>query len=166
MGKNVQQSVANRMRNTQNAKTVNIGTLPEVEVKNDSGSPIPVNGTVTLGAGSSTIGTMNIGTVPATGNALPVNTRNSMTLTNRSGTITTGGTAQNPVSANTGRKYLIIQNVSTGDLWVGIGVTAVQNQPSIKISPSEKFIFSEYVPTVLISIIGATTGQAFTIWEG
>jgi hypothetical protein len=32
--------------------TVNIGTMPEVEIKNDSGNPIPVNGTVTANAGT------------------------------------------------------------------------------------------------------------------
>jgi hypothetical protein len=47
--------------------TVNIGTIPEVEIKNDSGNPIPVNGTV------------NIGTIPEveikndSGNPIPVN---------------------------------------------------------------------------------------------
>lgn len=32
--------------------SVNIGTMPEVEIKNDSANPIPVNGTVTANAGT------------------------------------------------------------------------------------------------------------------
>lgn len=33
--------------------TVNIGTIPEIEIKNDSGNPVPVNGTVTANQGTS-----------------------------------------------------------------------------------------------------------------
>lgn len=44
--------------------TVNIGTMPEVEIKNDSGNPIPVNGTVTITDGSGPV-TVD-GTVSAT----------------------------------------------------------------------------------------------------
>ena len=33
--------------------TVNIGTMPEVEIKNDSGNPVPVSGTITANQGTS-----------------------------------------------------------------------------------------------------------------
>lgn len=33
--------------------SVNIGTMPEVEIKNDSGNPVPINGTVTSNQGTS-----------------------------------------------------------------------------------------------------------------
>ena len=44
---------------------------------------------------------------------------------NRSGTITTGGTAQVIAAANSSRKSLTIQNISNENLWVNeIGGTA------------------------------------------
>jgi hypothetical protein len=39
-------------------------------------------------------------------------------LTDRSGTITSGGTAQQICAANATRKYLLIQNTSSVDMWV------------------------------------------------
>lgn len=86
-------------------------------------------------------------------------------LIDGSGTITAGATAQQVFTQNTGRQYLLIQNISTGDLWVNFGVTAVQLQPSIKLVAGASVEFSSagtgVVPTALVSIIGATTGQAF-----
>lgn len=55
---------------------------------------------------------------------------------------------------------------STGDLWFNCGVTAVQSQPSVKVAAGALY---ESPPHVAekgdISIIGATTGQAFTCKE-
>ena len=51
--------------------TVNIGTMPEVEIKNDSGSPVPVSGTVSATQGTSpwVVGTHAVtqGTTPWVG---------------------------------------------------------------------------------------------------
>lgn len=90
-------------------------------------------------------------------------------LEDGSGTITTGGTAQTVFPANTGRQYLLIQNVSDEDQWVNFGIAAVASQPSIKIAAGNALEFSAagtgVVPTALVSIIGATTGKAFTAKE-
>lgn len=87
-----------------------------------------------------------------------------------SGTITTGGTAQTIAAQNTSRQYLLIQNLSAGDLWVNFGIAAVAASPSIKITAGGNFEYSAggtgVVPTALVSIIGATTGQSFTAKEG
>lgn len=87
-------------------------------------------------------------------------------LIDGSGTITTGGTSQQVFAADTGRNYLLIQNVSNGDLWINFGVAAVINQPSIKLATGSSIEFSlagtGVVPTDTVNIIGATTGQAFT----
>lgn len=56
--------------------------------------------------------------------------------TDRSGTITSGGVAQQAMAANSARRYLFIQNVSGGDLWYSTIGTAVQNQPSHAPQPS------------------------------
>lgn len=80
-----------------------------------------------------------------------------------SGTITTGGTAQNAAAANTSRRGFWIQNNSTGDLWISTIATAVQSQPSLKI-PAGALYESPLggAGTGAISIIGATTSQAFS----
>ncbi len=90
-------------------------------------------------------------------------------LYDRSGTITSGGTAQQLAAANGGRQYLLIQNNSSADLWVNFGTTAVVGQPSIKIASGGAIEYSAHgtgvVPTALVSIIGGTTSQAFTAKE-
>lgn len=87
-------------------------------------------------------------------------------FTDRSGTITSGGTAQTVMPVNNHRAYLVIENVSAGDLWVNFTTPAVQNQPSLKISPNGSYVLeSSFVTDELVSIIGATTGQAFTAKE-
>lgn len=83
-----------------------------------------------------------------------------------SGTITTGGTAQALCPANPARGYLLVENLSTGDLWVNFGITAVVSQPSIKIVAGGSLVQEDdFVDTESVSIVGATTGQAFTCKE-
>src|SRR5665213_3469009 len=85
------------------------------------------------------------------------------TLTDGSSTITAGGTAQTVFTSNSSRKYLLVQNVSSGNLWVNFGTTAVQTEPSIQLLPGGSITFEAgFVDTESVSIIGATTGQAFT----
>lgn len=95
-------------------------------------------------------------------------------LTNRSGTITTGGAAQQLAAANANRRYLIVQNHSTGVLWLEFGGTAVVGQPSLALSACAvandgtggALVFEgSFVPTGSVSILGATTGQAFSSRE-
>lgn len=91
-------------------------------------------------------------------------------LTDRSGTITTGGTAQNAMAANSSRKYLLIRNptTATAPLWFNFTTAAVvTGSPSIRLDPGDSFIMeSGFVSTEAISVIAATTGHAFTAKEG
>lgn len=89
-------------------------------------------------------------------------------LTDYSGTIASGGTAQTAVAANASRRYLLVQNVSlTEDLWLNFGVAAVASQPSILLRPGSSFESSPaFVSTQLVSVIAATTGHAFVVKEG
>lgn len=84
--------------------------------------------------------------------------------TNRSGTITAGGTAQVLAVANLNRKGLWIQNVSDTDMWISELGTAAANQPSIKIPAGAMYEFPVAVATD-ISIFCATTGKAFSARE-
>ena len=86
--------------------------------------------------------------------------------TSRSGTITTGGTAQQLAAANATRSYLLIQNQSSGNLWIDFGTTAVAGQPSILIGPSGSYESPpNFCETGAVSVIGATTGQAWAAKE-
>ena len=98
------------------------------------------------------------------------------TLTNRSGTITTGGTSQQLVAANASRSYLLIVNLSTDTLWISFGATAASaGQPSIPLSPAVSAnsygggaftMEGSAISTDAVQIYGATTGDAFSAWEG
>ncbi len=90
-------------------------------------------------------------------------------ITDRSGTITAGGTAQTAAAANSGRQYLLIQNLDASeDLWVRFGATAAVATPgSVKLLGNSGMTFeSGPCATGLVSVIAATTGHKFTIWEG
>lgn len=87
-------------------------------------------------------------------------------LVDLSGTITTGGTAQQLVGQElASRRYLLLQNVSAGDLWVNFDVTAILGQPSIRLLSGDTVEWDYFVPQGAISVIGATTGQPFVCKE-
>lgn len=85
-------------------------------------------------------------------------------LTDISGTLTAGGTAQSASTAKT-RKYLYIENPKTATerLWFSTVTTAVAASPSIPLDPGEWFCFEgSFVPNTAVSVIAATTGHAWT----
>ena len=84
--------------------------------------------------------------------------------TDRSGTITTGGTAQQLAPANSLRASLTGQNISSGDLWINEigGTAAVAGTGSYKITSGQAFSVGT---NRAISIVGATTAQQFTATE-
>jgi hypothetical protein len=88
-------------------------------------------------------------------------------FTPRGGTITAGGSAQPLAPANTKRAYLFIQNLDAShDLWFDFGVTAVIGQPSIRLTAGSSQEWNgPRIPRQAISVIGSTTGQAFTAKE-
>jgi hypothetical protein len=90
-------------------------------------------------------------------------------LTDGSGTIATGGASQQIFAANTARKYLIIQNLSSESLWINFGTAAVADQPSLELPGTVKSSFvmeGMFVSTQTVNIIGATTGSKFVAKQG
>lgn len=87
-----------------------------------------------------------------------------VTQTNRSGTITAGGTAQVLMAANTAREGFWLQNLSTADLWLSDLGTAAATQPSLQIAAGA-YYEAPAVTAGAYSIYGATTGQAFACRE-
>jgi hypothetical protein len=100
--------------------------------------------------------------------ALPVKA-NPGSLTNRSGTIATGGTAQNAAAALSTRVYLFLLNpvTETEVLWFSTVAAAVAASPSIPLYPGQSFEFNgTFCPSGAISVIAATTGHVFIAREG
>lgn len=107
--------------------------------------------------------------VDASGRLLAVAVPNQGVLTDASGTITAGGSAQSLFASNLARKYLLVQNQhATEDLWINFGTTAVVGQPSVKIVPGAALLMdgSGFVSTQSVSVIAATTAHAFTAKQG
>lgn len=89
------------------------------------------------------------------------------TITDHSGTVTSGGTAQELMGATAGRRWFFIQNISDTDCWINFGTTAVADQPSMKIVAGGAYENPpHFCPVGTISIIGATTGKKFVCKEG
>lgn len=101
-------------------------------------------------AGGEWIGT--VGTIPGV----------SSTSTDRSGSVTTGGTAQILAAANTTRQGLTIQNTSTGDLRITENGTTATATTGYKLLPNASASVSTRNS---ISVFGATTGQTWAATE-
>jgi len=89
----------------------------------------------------------------------------ALTYADRSGTITTGGTAQVVLPAWPGRHGCMIQNQSAGSLWVSETAAPVQGPPAILIPTGQQFLCMSPASGQAYSIIGATTAQAFAARE-
>ncbi len=91
---------------------------------------------------------------------------NNATLVDKSGSITSGGVAQNLAAANLSRRGYLIQNISSGDLWFSTLGTASAESSSLKLTPGQAYETQQGgVGTGAISIFGATTGQKFIARE-
>lgn len=86
------------------------------------------------------------------------------TLTDRSGTIATGGTAQTLAPANPERGFLYVQNDSSGDLRINFFGTASATA-GIRLEPGALLRWSDHVTDNAVSIWGATTAQRFQAGE-
>ena len=87
-------------------------------------------------------------------------------LTDRSGSITTGGTAQQLMAANATRRGWYIQNNSDTVMWVSDVGTAAATQPSLKLLPDAYYEPPQSgVDNGAISLFCATTGKTFTARE-
>lgn len=92
----------------------------------------------------------------------------TVVVQSKSGTIDSGGTAQTAADANYGRNYLFIQNIDPSeDLWVSFtGTAAVDTEGSFLLAAGNAYTAEgNVVPGNAISVVGATTGNPFTIYE-
>ena len=87
-------------------------------------------------------------------------------VTNRSSTITTGGTSQQVAASNTSRKYFLIQNISDTDMYLGVGYTPTTTTGILLAKSGSGITFeSGFIPTSAINVLCATTGKAFVALE-
>lgn len=90
------------------------------------------------------------------------NAPTSAALVDHSGTIAVGGTSQT-LSAAKSRHYFFVQNLSTTNLYINFTSAASAGSGSILLLPNASFVQEgSLVSSELITIFGATTGQAFT----
>ena len=89
-----------------------------------------------------------------------------VTYTDKSGTVTAGGTAQTLMGARASRQGFVVQNLSATDLYINATGTAAANSGSIRIAAGNLYECPNHaVPITAVSIFGATTAQAFTAYE-
>lgn len=106
-------------------------------------------------------GTATIGNVNGAPNATP---------TNCSGTITSGGTAQNAFTAGATKHGFTIMNLSTENMWVSFTTTAAADTvASYMLNPAATGVAGGSYSTpfgfgmnTALSVIGATTGNKFS----
>jgi hypothetical protein len=85
-------------------------------------------------------------------------------MTDASGTVTTGGTAQVGVAANPNRSWFFFSNQSVGDLYIRFDGVAAIAPTSILVPTRTSFVMDHgYVDTGAVSVFGATTAQAYTL---
>lgn len=106
------------------------------------------------------------GATGATGNGVPI-AGNRAPSTERSGTVTSGGTRQAVCGANANRTGFMFQNLSTGDLWLRFNsASAAASQPSLRVVAGAFYeMQASGIQPGAIDVFGATTGQAFSAWE-
>ena len=112
-------------------------------------------------------GSVTIGSLPAISGTVTAAAPNG-SLTTRFGTPTTANTAfATSAVTNANRKYLLIQNVTTGSnvITVGIGFTPTTTQ-GIQLTAGAGITFeSSYIPTGAVQILSSVTASNFTILE-
>ena len=95
----------------------------------------------------------------------------SGTLTDRSGTVTTGGTSQQIAAANSSRKFLLIENPSnaTEVLYVNFTTaasTTAKNSIELNAGGSIQLNAGTYITTEAVNVTAVTTSHAFIAKEG
>lgn len=88
-------------------------------------------------------------------------------ITDYSGTVTTGGTAQTARVANVNRRFLMISNPDAStDLFFCLTGTATTGAGSVRLPAGTGIVFDVQAPTGAVSVLSATTAKAFTVQEG
>lgn len=103
---------------------------------------------------------------PATAaNSMPVVLANGP-LTDRSSTITTGGTAQSAMNANSSRAYCRLKNPDAAIEPLYYSFTGTATTASDILYPGDEVVSRTFCPTQALSVLGATTSHPYIAQEG
>ncbi len=87
-------------------------------------------------------------------------------LTTRFGSVTTANTSQlTSCVTNASRKYLLVQNIATSTVTIGIGFAPTTTQ-GIQLTAGAGLTFDAFCPTGGVWWLASTTGSNFSILEG
>lgn len=172
-------------------ESADVGVVVPVQITNNLGvvgasNPLPISGTVTANAilqnanamaqafidESDAYGAVGVSIVNSAGNIAVVGTVTAAapngSLTTRFGTPTTANVSfATAAVTKSDRKYLLIQNVTTGSnvITVGIGFTPTTTQ-GIQLTAGAGITFeSSYIPTGAVYVLSSVTASNFTILE-
>ena len=129
------------------------------DIKADLANGVTINQPVAV--------TDNNGSLTVDGTVTADSNRGNLTAASTQ-SITTGGTHQQVFASNASRKFLLVQNLSDTDMYLGIGFNPSNTTPDgILLSKSGGGIVfeSSYIPTQEIRIVCATTGKRFEALE-
>ncbi len=88
------------------------------------------------------------------------------TPTDRSGSITTGGSSQVLAPANSVRKFFMVQNLSDVDMWISFtGPASIGGGSYLVAANGGAYETSTWVPLTQITIFCSTTGKTFSALE-
>ncbi len=140
------------------------------------GAPLPISGTVTanIGNGAEFANTL-VETIDGIGGIGVVINNTAIEipivapkgpLTTRFGSVTTANTAQlTSAVTNTSRKFLLVQNIATSTVTIGIGFAPTTTQ-GIQLTAGAGLTFDAFCPTGGVWWLSSTTGSNFSILEG
>jgi len=87
-------------------------------------------------------------------------------LTTRFGSVTTANTSQlTSCVTNASRKFLLVQNIATSTVTIGIGFAPTTTQ-GIQLTAGAGLTFDAFCPTGGVWWLSSTTGSNFSILEG
>jgi hypothetical protein len=87
-------------------------------------------------------------------------------LTTRFGSVTTASVAQlTGAVTNSSRKFLLVQNIATSTVTIGIGFAPTTTQ-GIQLTAGGGLTFDAFCPTGGVWWLSSTTGSNFSILEG
>lgn len=84
---------------------------------------------------------------------------------NKSGAISSGGTAQTVSAANEERRFFMLQNISDADMYVGVGYTPEVGLGLLIAKNGGTLTCDTFVPVEEIKVICASSGKKFTSFE-
>ena len=143
------------------ASTVTVSSLPNIAgtvTANISGT-VPVSGTFWQATQPVSLASLPSSTV--TVGAMP-----SGALTTRFGSVTTANTAQLTAAVtNSSRKFLLVQNIATSTVTIGIGFAPTTTQ-GIQLAAGAGLTFDAFCPTGGVWWLSSAAGSNWSILEG